>query len=50
MLDFITEKIEKYENEVKMFQFLIELGLPGSLDSMISGSILLLLITLIYIR
>jgi len=38
MLDFITENIEKYENEGKMIQFLSDLGLPGSLDSMISGS------------
>jgi len=38
MLDYITENIEKYENEAKMLQFLSDLGLPGSLDSMISGS------------
>ncbi len=38
MLDFITANIEKYDNEEKMLQFLNELGLPGSLDSMLSGS------------
>lgn len=38
MLDYITENIEKYENEGKMLQFLSDLNLPGALDSMISGS------------
>jgi hypothetical protein len=38
MLDFITENIDKYENEGKMLEFLNEMGLPGALDSMMSGS------------
>ena len=46
MFDYITQNLDKYENESKMLEFLEENGLPGSLDSVISTSIILIFIYL----